>query len=120
MYLIKDDKIISVAIIEDKVVATIEINGKWVSNPTLQQMYDCGWEEYTMVIEEELPTIENLVEGALREGIDGGSPLYTINKEFKVLRLKDINTEDFIIYNDRVNQCIAWAYTQPHKEIENN
>ena len=36
-------------------------------------MYDCGWVEYTMVIEEELPT-ESLVEGALREGIDGGSP----------------------------------------------
>ena len=116
MYLIKDNKIISVAIIEDKVVATIEINGKWVSNPTLQQMYDCGWEEYNMVIEEELPTIENLVEGALREGIDGGSPLYTINKEFKIHREIDTDVEAFQVYNNRVQECIAWAYTQPHKE----
>lgn len=47
---------------------------------------------------------------------DGGSPLYTINKEFQTLRQKDTNPEDFYIYNNRVNQCIAWAYTQPHKE----
>lgn len=116
MYLIKDNKIINVTVVADKVVTTIEIDGKWVSNPTLQQMYDCGWAEYNMVIEEELPTIENLVEGALREGIDGGSPLYTLNKEFQTLRQKDTNPDDFYIYNNRVNQCIAWAYTQPHKE----
>ena len=116
MYLIKDNKIISVTVVADKVVTTIQIDGKWVSNPTLQQMYDCGWTEYTMVIEEELPTIESLVEGALREGIDGGSPLYTLNKEFKVHRERDIDVEAFQLYNTRVQECIAWAYTQPHKE----
>ena len=31
MYLIKDNKIISVAIINDKVVTTIQIDGKWIS-----------------------------------------------------------------------------------------
>lgn len=116
MYLIKEGKIKNYKTVNDKVICTVLIDNHTITNPTLQQMYDCGWVEYNMIIEEELPTIESLVEGALREGIDGGSPLYTLNKEFQILRLRDTNPEDFYIYNNRVNQCIAWAYTQPHKE----
>ena len=111
MYLIKDNKIISVTTVVDKVVTTIQIDGKWVSNPTLQQMYDCGWVEYNMVIEEELPTVESLVEGALREGIDGGSPLYSLNKEFKVHRERDIDVEAFQLYNTKIQESIALTYT---------
>lgn len=118
MYLIKEGKIKNYKTVNDKVICTVLIDNHTITNPTLQQMLDNGWEIYVIkeVEVEQLNTIENLVEMALREGIDGGSPLYTLNKEFQILRLRDTNPEDFYIYNNRVNQCIAWAYTQPHKE----
>jgi uncharacterized protein YheU (UPF0270 family) len=115
MYLIKDNKIVGFTIIQDKVLTTIELNGKWISNPTLEQMHNDGWEDYTINLIDELPSLESLVESALREGIDGGSPLYTLNQELKVQRERDENPEQFMVYNNRVKECIVWAHTQPHQ-----
>ena len=98
-----------------KVVTTIKVNGITVINPTFMQFKDDGWEEYTpptsptpepMSI---LPTIEELVEGKLRER-------YSINQEFEVNRKRDIEPQTFQAYYDYVEQCIVWAYEQPHRE----
>lgn len=118
MYLIKEDKIKEYKTINDKVICTVLIDNHTITNPTLQQMLDNGWEIYVIkeVEVEQLNTIENLVEMALREGVDGGSPLYSLNQELKAQRERDENPEQFNIYNNRVKQCIAWAHSQPHEE----
>ena len=42
----KNDVIRTFQVIGNKVIATIEIGGIWVSNPTLAMMYADGWEDY--------------------------------------------------------------------------
>ena len=37
---------------------TIELNGRWVSNPTEEQIAEAGWEVYTPPVQPELPMSE--------------------------------------------------------------
>ena len=81
-----------------------------VLNPTLEQFIAYGWREIIPPIPEPvLPTIEELVEGKLREH-------YTINQEFEVNRKRDTEPEAFQAYYDYVEECIEWANEQPHRE----
>lgn len=110
---IKDGEIRSFEIIDGKVCATLLIGGVWVCSPTIEQIEADGWREYTPptppIPEPILPTIEELVEQKLRER-------YTINQEFQVNRKRDTDTEAFQAYYAYVEECIAWAYEQPHRE----
>ena len=98
-----------------KVVTTIKVNGVTIINPFLEQFKADGWEEYipptspTPKPEPYIPTIEELVEQKIRER-------YTLNQEFEVNRKRDTNSQEFQVYYDYVEQCIAWAYEQPHRE----
>lgn len=63
---IKDGIISSFEVIEDKIGTTIFIDDMWVSNPTLEDFYRAGWEDY---IEPEpyIPSYAELVEQYIRE-----------------------------------------------------
>lgn len=118
-YFRKGDVIRSFEVRDGKVLTTIVVGTNQVINPTLEQFYADGWEDYIMPVPEPvLPTIEELVERALRYGEDGGTPTYTINQEFEVNRRRDTHPQEFATYNARVEECIAWANEQPHREEE--
>lgn len=111
----KGDIIRDFTIRNGKVVTAIKVNGVTVINPSLDQFKADGWEEYTLPAlptpepETYIPTIEELVEQKIRER-------YSINKEFEVNRKRDTNSQEFQTYYDYVEQCIVWAYEQPHRE----
>ena len=106
---IKDGVIRTFLIEGERVMATLLIKGVWTSNPTLDDFLADGWEEYiTPVPEPYLPTIEELVEGKLRER-------YTINQEFEVQRKRDTEQTAFAEYYQYVEDCITWANEQPHR-----
>ena len=106
----KDGLIRSFEVVDDRVMATIQIGGEWVANPTLAAFLADGWREYIAPVPEPiLPTIEELVEGRLRER-------YTINKEFEVQRKRETEPTAFQAYYDYVEECITWANSQPHRD----
>jgi hypothetical protein len=103
---IKDSQIKAFKVENNKVFTTIEMDGFNVTNPSLEQFKSIGWEEYTYPEPEPyIPTLEELVEGKLRER-------YSINQEFEVQRKRDIEPEAFQTYYDYVEECIAWAKEQ--------
>lgn len=109
---IKDGDIRSYEVQDGKVIATLLIGGVWVSNPALEAFYADGWEDYIAPVPEPyIPTIEELVEQKLRDR-------YSINQEFEVNRKRDTDQEAFAAYYQYVEECIAWAYTQPHRDDE--
>lgn len=106
----KGGKIRSFEVVNDRVMATLQIGGEWVANPTLAAFLADGWREYIAPVPETiLPTIEELIEGKLRER-------YTINKEFEVQRKRDTDPQAFAAYYDYVEECILWANKQPHRD----
>ena len=106
----KDGKIRSFEVVNDRVMATIEIGGKWIANPILAAFLADGWREYIAPVPEPvLPTIEELVEGKLRER-------YTVNQEFEVQRKRETDPQAFAAYYDYVEECIEWANKQPHRD----
>jgi hypothetical protein len=106
----KDNIIRSFQIENNKVFTTIELDGFKITNPTIEQFKSVGWEEYIYPTPEPyVPTLEELVEQKIRER-------YSINKEFEVQRKRDVEPEAFKTYYDYVEECIAWAKEQPHKE----
>lgn len=110
LFINKDGQIRSYRVENNKVYTTIELGGYKITNPTIDQFKLTGWEEYTPPIPEPvLPTIEELVEGKLRER-------YSINQEFEVQRKREIEPEAFQTYYDYVESCISWANEQQHRE----
>ena len=111
---IKDGVVRTFEVQDGRVITSILIDGCWVCNPTIEQFESDGWQEYTPPTPEPyLPTIEELVEGKLRER-------YTINQEFQVNRKRDTDKEAFEEYYAYVEECIAWAEQQPHREEASN
>lgn len=109
---IKDGQIRSFRIEDNKVYTTIAIDDLRITNPALEQFKSLGWEEYTPPAPEPyIPTIEELVESKLRKR-------YSINQEFEVQRKRDVEPEVFRVYYDYVEECIAWANEQPHRDNE--
>lgn len=85
-------------------------DGKCVVNPTEADYLAAGYHEYIPPTPEPiLPSIEELVEGKLRER-------YTINQEFEVNRKRDTEPQAFQAYYDYVEECIEWANEQPHRD----
>lgn len=103
---IKDGVVRRFKIVDGKVLTTI---GNIV-NPTIEQFLADGWQEYVPPTPQPiLPSIEELVEGKVRER-------YTINQEFQVNRKRETDKEAFEAYYAYVEECIAWAEQQPHRE----
>ena len=86
---------------ENKILCTIQIDGRWVSNPTIEQFKAQGWEEYTPPVVEPqpyVPSYEELVAMKIRER-------YTV----------DPKPDEFAEHNDFCEQCKAEA----RSEVEN-
>lgn len=101
----KDDIIKLFEVINNKVKATIELDGYKVTNPTVEQFLSIGWEKYDQPEVEPVPyvpTLEELVENKIRER-------YSINQEFEVQRRRFREPEAFEEYDNFVEQCIAEA-----------
>lgn len=65
---------------DGKVIATVELGGLWVSNPTLQMMYDDGWQDYVPPTPPE-PTLEEMKEEKCHE-IDRYDSSSAVNEFF--------------------------------------
>ena len=107
---IKNSTIHSFKVEDNKVFTTITLGEFNITNPTLEQFLSIGWKEYTPPAPEPyIPTLEELVEQKIRER-------YSLNQEFEVQRKRDTEPEEFRDYYSYVEECIAWAKQQPHKQ----
>lgn len=102
----KGNKKLSFDIVGGKANITMEFGGMLVSNPSLEMLVADGWVEqivdeveYEPVVEQYIPTLEELVEQKIRER-------YSMNQEFEVQRKRDIDPEAFQVYYDFVENCI--------------
>lgn len=118
--LIKDGETRSFRVVGQSVLATMRVAGRLVSNPLLSALYADGWKDAPVPPTPEpiLPTVEELVYRALRLGEDGGTPTYSDMQEFEVQRKREEDPEAFAAYYARVEQCIAWAKSQPHRDAK--
>ena len=95
----KDGKIRSFDVVNDRVMATLQIGGKWVANPTLEAFLADGWREY--IAPEPTPyqpTYEERVVELIRLR-------YDINSELAILRQRDSKPEEFAEYNTYCEEC---------------
>lgn len=96
---------------------TIQLNGRWVSNPTIEQIAMAGWEEYsqptTSPTQVEDPSYEELVNEFIRER-------YSASDEFAIIRQKDEKPEEFEAYYSYCEECKLRArqLIDPRREAE--
>ena len=112
----KDGKIHSFEVTDDRVLATIEIGGRWISNPLLSVFFADGWSEYVAPIPEPyIPTYSELVEQYIRE--HGYS---TYGAEIAIINNYNADPttygDAYIAYMQTRESAKEWAKTQPHKD----
>ena len=101
----RGDIIKSFRVENNKVFTTITLKEFKITNPTIEQFINSGWEEYTfpeIIPEPYIPSLEELVEQKIRER-------YSINQEFEVQRKRDVEQEAFEEYYNFVENCITSA-----------
>ena len=104
----KENEIKRFNVQDGKVLCTIEIGGRWVSNPTIEQFKAQGWEEYTPPQPEPyVPTFDELYKQKIVELV---RERYDVDDEFAILRQKDTKPEQFEEYNSFVEECKAKAH----------
>lgn len=113
---IKNGVIRSFKIEYNKVIATIQMAGRWVSNPLLTDIIADGWTEYTPPAPEQYtPTYAELVEQYIREH---GYPTY--GAELAVLNNHaadpDAYAAAYADYMQTRQAAKEWANAQPHRE----
>lgn len=95
----KDGKIRNFEVVNNRVMATLQIGGEWVANPTLEAFLSDGWREY--VVPEPTPyqpTYEERVVELIRLR-------YDVNAEFAIIRQRDSKPEEFAEYNAYCEEC---------------
>lgn len=95
-----------------KVIATLEINGRLVSNPTLQSVLNDGWVQYTPQPQTYIPTYEQRVAELIRQQ-------YTIDDELAIQRQRDTKPNEFAQYNAFCEQCKQTARNQINQQQNN-
>lgn len=115
----KDGKIRSFYVVDDRVLATVEIAGRWVSNPPLADFLADGWREWIAPVPEPyIPTYAELVEQYIREH---GYPTY--GAELAVLNNYADNPATYLeawqTYMGVRHDAKEWAEQQPHREESN-
>lgn len=95
----KDGKVRSFEVVTDRVMATLQIGGEWVANPSLEAFLSDGWREY--IIPEPTPhqpTYEERVVELIRQR-------YTIDDELRNIRMRDTDPNAFNEYYQYVEEC---------------
>ena len=95
----KDGKVRSFEVVNNRVMATLQIGGEWVANPTLEAFFVDGWREY--VVPEPTPyqpTYEERVVELIRLR-------YDVNAEVAILRQRDSKSDEFSEYNAYCEEC---------------
>jgi hypothetical protein len=106
MLLKRDNEIISATIVDDRVIANVKIGDAWVSNPTYGELLKAGFEEFTpQDPPPSVPTYKEIVVSKIREK-------YSMDDELAILRQRDTKPEEFMEYNDFVEQCKINARTE--------
>ena len=105
----RDNEIISAEMIDGKVIATVMIDNRWVSNPTYASLLEAGFENYVPPEEPPyVPTYKEKIVELIRER-------YDMDDELAILRQRDEKPEEFAEYNAFVEECKEQA-----KEFLNN
>lgn len=95
----KDGKIRNFEVVNNRVMATLQIGGEWVANPTLEAFLVDGWREYiTPEPTPYQPTYEERVVELIRLR-------YDVNAELAILRQRDSKPEEFAEYNAYCEEC---------------
>jgi hypothetical protein len=98
----KENEIKRYEVQNGKVLCTIKIGDKWVSNPTLEMFLQQGWQEYIQPTppapQPYVPTYSELVEQKVAER-------YTIQQEMAILRQRNTKPDEFDKYFRYVDQC---------------
>ena len=95
----KDSKVRSFEVADDRVMATVQIGGEWVANPTIEAFLEDGWREY--IAPEQTPyqpTYEERVVELIRLR-------YDVNAELAILRQRDSKPDEFAEYNTYCEEC---------------
>lgn len=95
----KDGKVRIFDVADDRVMATVQIGGKWVANPTLEDFLADGWREY--IAPEPTPyqsTYEERVVDLIRLR-------YSIDDELRNIRMRDTDPDSFNEYYQYVEEC---------------
>lgn len=113
---IKDGLVRSFEVADGKVMATLEIDGVWTSNPTLAAFYADGWQDWILPVPEPyIPTYAELVEQYIREhGYETyGAELAIINNY-----AQDPTTyaDAYASYMQTRADAKEWANEQPHRD----
>lgn len=105
---IKNGQIRSFDVVNDKVVATIKIDGRWVSNPSYDDFIADGWQPYTPPAPEP-PTKEDQYHNQVIELI---RTKYSVDDELACLRQKDTKSKEYDSYFDFCEACKKQAYEE--------
>ena len=105
---IKNGQVRSYNVVNDKVVVTIKIDGRWVSNPSYDDFIADGWQPYTPPAPEP-PTKDEQYENRAIELIRNK---YTIDQELSRLRQKEAKTTLYKEYYEYCEACKKQAYEE--------
>lgn len=85
-----------------KIIGTVEIAGRWISNPTIETFVADGWEEFEP--QPVQPTRDEMINAAIRER-------YSSDDEFQLLREvaagKEGAEQRFAEYNEYVESILV-------------
>ena len=102
MILKKDNAVLHGEIKNGHFIGTVKVVGRFVTNPTLEQLTTEGWEEHIPQQEAYSPTYKERVIQRIRRR-------YDYDDEIGILRQRDTKTDEFNAYNEYVEQCKAAA-----------
>lgn len=93
-----------------RIITTIKIAGRWVSNPTITDFENEGWQEYTPPEpqEEEVDYPRKVVRLIRLK--------YTIDDELAIQRQRDTKPEEFEKYNTYIEWCKKEAKKEEKKK----
>ena len=112
----KDGKIRNFEVVNNRVITTLQIGGKWVANPTLEAFLVDGWREWIAPVPEPyIPTYAELVEQYIREhGYE------TYGAELAIINNYDQDqttyAEAYDAYMKTRADAKTWAENQPHRD----
>lgn len=109
---IKDGRVRSFEVADGKVMATLEIDGVWTSNPTLEAFYADGWQDWIVPVPEP-PSKEQQYKWRVQELI---AERYDMSDELALHRQRDTKVEEFAVYNTYCEDCKKQAYQEIYGE----